>query len=88
VLGPDHPDTLANRSNLAYWLAKAGDPVGAAAAAEELLADQLRVRGPDHPATLRARANLAFCHGEAGNAAIAARGYEELLAASQPAAPP
>jgi len=30
VLGPDHPDTLTTRSNLAYWRGQAGDPAGAA----------------------------------------------------------
>jgi len=25
-LGPDHPDTLTNRSNLAHWQTAVGDP--------------------------------------------------------------
>jgi hypothetical protein len=25
VLGPDHPDTLGTRRNLAYWTGQAGD---------------------------------------------------------------
>jgi hypothetical protein len=49
VLGPDHPDTLATRHNLAQWQGKAGDEAGAATAFEDLLADCLRVLGPDHP---------------------------------------
>jgi hypothetical protein len=52
VLGPDHPDTLTTRNNLAYWRGEAGDASGAAAATEQLLADSLRVLGPDHPHTL------------------------------------
>jgi hypothetical protein len=79
-LGPDHPDTLTTRANLAYWRGEAGDAAGAAAAYEELLADELRVLGPDHPDTLATRANLALWRGEAGDAAGAAAAYEELLA--------
>ncbi|WP_262850843.1 tetratricopeptide repeat protein [Sphaerisporangium corydalis] len=47
--GPDHPNTLATRNNLAHWRGRSGDAAGAAAAYEELLADRLRVQGPDHP---------------------------------------
>ncbi|MEV0695052.1 NB-ARC domain-containing protein [Streptomyces sp. NPDC050388] len=50
-LGPDHPNTLAARYNLAHWRGRAGDAAGAAAATEELLADTVRVLGPDHPHT-------------------------------------
>ncbi|MFJ9635031.1 NB-ARC domain-containing protein, partial [Streptomyces sp. NPDC101175] len=39
-LGPDHPDTLNTRANLAYWRGGAGDPTGAATAFEELLTDR------------------------------------------------
>jgi WD40 repeat protein len=52
VLGPDHPSTLATRSNLALVRGQAGDPVGSVAGLETLLADQVRVLGPDHPSTL------------------------------------
>ncbi|RSN42534.1 tetratricopeptide repeat protein [Streptomyces sp. WAC 04229] len=78
-LGPDHPDTLATRSNLATWRGKAGDVVGAAAATEELLLDTVRVLGPDHPGVLTARGNLAAWRGKAGDAAGAAAAYQELL---------
>jgi hypothetical protein len=69
VLGPDHPDTLATRYNLAHWRGEAGDAAGAVAAFEELLTDYLRVLGPDHPYTLTTRHNLARWRGEAGDAA-------------------
>jgi hypothetical protein len=78
-LGADHPDTLTTRSNLARWLGEAGDPAGAAAACEALLADRLRVLGPDHPDTLLTRANLARWRGVAGDPASAAAALEELL---------
>ncbi|MBD2895642.1 hypothetical protein amrb99_45810 [Actinomadura sp. RB99] len=77
--GPDHPDTLAVRGNLASWRGEAGDAASAAATYEELLTDYLRVLGPDHPDTLTTRGNLASWRGEAGDAAGAVTAYEELL---------
>ncbi|THV37757.1 tetratricopeptide repeat protein [Glycomyces buryatensis] len=77
--GPDHPDTLATRNNLAYWRGKAGDAAGAATATEALLQDQVRVLGPDHPDTLTTRNNLAVWRGEAGGAAGAATAFGALL---------
>ena len=59
VLGPDHPDTLGARFNLAYWRGEAGDAAGAATAFKEMLTDFLRVLGPDHRYTLAAEGNLA-----------------------------
>ncbi|MEV6118852.1 tetratricopeptide repeat protein [Streptomyces sp. NPDC052109] len=78
-LGPDHPDTLTARANLAYWQGRAGDAAGAAAAFAELLPDRERVLGPDHPDTLAARSNLAYWQGDAGDAAGAAAAFAELL---------
>ncbi|PRY01004.1 tetratricopeptide repeat protein [Allonocardiopsis opalescens] len=79
-LGPDHPDTLFTRSNLAGWRGEAGDAAGAVAAFERLLADHLRVLGPDHPDTLTTGSNLASWRGEAGDAAGAVAAFEQLLA--------
>jgi Tetratricopeptide repeat len=67
-LGPDHPDTLTTRSNVAFWRGEAGDAAGAAVAFEALLTDQLRVLGPDHPDTLRTRSNLDHWRGMARSA--------------------
>jgi hypothetical protein len=78
-LGPEHPDVLTARGNLAHWQGDAGDAVGAAAAMEELLTDRRRVLGPNHPHTLGARHNLAHWRGQAGDAAGAAAASEELL---------
>ena len=72
VFGPDHPNTLTTRNNLAAFRGRAEDAPSAAAAFEELLADYVRVLGPDHPDTLGARANLARWRGYAGDAAGAA----------------
>jgi hypothetical protein len=79
-LGPDHPDTLTTRDNLAYWRGEAFDAAGAVAAFEDLLADRLRVLGRDHPDTLTTRNNLAYWRGEAGDPAGAAAAFEDLLA--------
>ncbi|MFG2437969.1 tetratricopeptide repeat protein [Streptomyces sp. NPDC048508] len=78
-LGPDHPDTLTTRNNLAAWRGAVGDATGAATALGELLHDQLRILGPDHPETLTTRNNLAHWRGQAGDATGAATALEELL---------
>ena len=49
VLGPDHPDTLTTRSNIASWTGRAGDARGALELFTALLPDRQRVLGPDHP---------------------------------------
>jgi hypothetical protein len=63
VLGPDHPDTLSTRHELAGWKGEAGDAGGAVAALEQVLLDRLRVLGPDQPYTLITRAKLAHWRG-------------------------
>ncbi|MGW5442711.1 tetratricopeptide repeat protein [Streptomyces asiaticus] len=78
-LGPDHPDTLVARGNLASWRGRAGDAAGAATAFADLLADRVRVLGPDHPDTLTTRGNLASWRGRAGDAAGAATAFADLL---------
>ncbi|MFC0430660.1 tetratricopeptide repeat protein [Kutzneria buriramensis] len=80
-LGPDHPDTLSIRSNVAYWRGEAGDPVATLAAFEALLADELRVLGPDHRETLATRGNIARWLGELGDPHAARAALEDLLAA-------
>ncbi len=79
VLGPEHPDTLTTRHNLAHWTGEAGD----AAAARDLFAALLPVRervlGPEHPDTLATRHNLAYWTGEAGDAAAARDLFAALL---------
>ena len=59
VLGPDHPDILTTRGNIAAWTGQCGDPAAALRLYRELLPDQLRVLGPDHPDTLATRGNIA-----------------------------
>ena len=80
VLGPEHPETLSARHELARWTGFAGDP----ATAQDLLAALLPVRertlGPEHPDTLTTRLQLARWTGEAGDPATA----RDLLAALLP----
>lgn len=78
-LGPDHPDTLTTRHDLALWRGKAGDAAGAAMAFAELLDDRLRVLGEDHYDILGTRHNLAYWRGEAGEPAGAATAFADLL---------
>ena len=59
VCGPEHPDTLAARGNLARWTGKAGDAAGAHDQYAALLPIAERVLGPKHPDTLAIRGNLS-----------------------------
>jgi hypothetical protein len=78
-LGPDHPNALTTRANLAHWRGAAGDPAGAAAAFAALLADRLRMLGLDHTDTLSTRGDLAYWRGRAGDPAGAAAAFADLL---------
>ncbi|MFJ5879134.1 tetratricopeptide repeat protein, partial [Streptomyces sp. NPDC093088] len=79
LLGPDHPDTLTTRGNLARWRGTAGDAKGAANAFAKLLDDQLRILGPNHTDTLITRSNLASWRGTAGDAQGSADAFAKLL---------
>jgi hypothetical protein len=48
VLGPEHPDTLETRGNLADWTGRAGDKAGARDQYAALLPIAERVLGPQH----------------------------------------
>ena len=79
VCGPEHPDTLTARGNLAFWAGLAGDAAGARDQFAALLPVDERVLGLEHPDTLTARANLARFTGLAGDAAGARDQYATLL---------
>ena len=66
VLGPDDPNTLAARNNLANAYQAAGRADEAIALHEQVLAGRERVLGPDHPHTVQSRKNLAAAHQAAG----------------------
>jgi hypothetical protein len=77
--GPDHPDTLTSRVNLAFWTGAAGDAAGARDAFAALLPVRERVEGPEHEEALTTRHSLAYYIGEAGDAAGARDAFAALL---------
>jgi tetratricopeptide (TPR) repeat protein len=79
VLGPDHPDTLASRNNLANAHQAAGRAAEAIPLLEQTVADRERVLGPDHPDTLKSRDNLAIAYQMTGRAADAIPLHEQTL---------
>ena len=79
ALGPDHPDTLGTRSNLALVHQQAGHLSTAIDMHQALLTDRTRVLGPDHPDTLITRGNLAAAHYAAGDLQTAIDMHQALL---------
>jgi hypothetical protein len=80
VLGPDHPDTLTTRNNLASAYQDAGRLAEAIPLHERTLTDRERVQGPDHPDILASRGNLALAYRAAGRLAEAIPLFERTLA--------
>ena len=83
VLGPDHPDTLTSRDNLANAYQDAGRTGEAITLHEQTLTDRERVLGPDHPNTLTSRGNLALAYQVAGRTGEAITLHEQNLADSE-----
>ena len=79
VMGPDHPDTLILRSNLACAYVSVGRLAEAIALFEQVLTDSIRILGNDHPNTLTSRNNLAYAYASAGRLAEAITVYEQVL---------
>ena len=80
VLGPDHPDTLIARDNLAGAYEDVGRFDEAIELSERVLAEQERVLGPDHPKTLTTRGNLAGAYRSVGRFDEAIELFERVLA--------
>ncbi|MFD7880402.1 tetratricopeptide repeat protein [Streptomyces sp. NPDC059766] len=78
-LGPDHPDTLAARHDMARYLAEAGRLSEAVTLLDRLALDRQRVQGPRHTATLVTRSSQARFLREFGDAPQALRLFRELL---------
>ncbi|UOX90435.1 FxSxx-COOH system tetratricopeptide repeat protein [Amycolatopsis sp. FBCC-B4732] len=78
--GPDHPDTLNSRNNLAVAYESAGNLGRAIPLFEATLADCERVLGPDDPYTLTSRNNLASAYESTGDLRQAIPLYEVTLA--------
>ena len=66
TLGPNHPDTLTLRNNLANAYQDAGNLDKAIALHQQNLQDRKRILGPNHPHTLASRNNLAEAYRAAG----------------------
>ena len=79
ALGPDHPDTLTARNNLARAHQEAGNTSTAIDIYEAVLADRTRILDPDHIDTLATRNDLAGAHQDAGDLLMAIDMYETLL---------
>ena len=79
LLGPDHPDTLASRNNLAGAYHVAGRLTEAITLYEQVLPDRIRVLDEDHPRTLTSRNNLAGAYHAAGRLTEAITLYEQVL---------
>ncbi|MFE2534210.1 tetratricopeptide repeat protein [Streptomyces sp. NPDC059371] len=77
--GPDHPETLTSRNNLAYAYKAVGDLGRAIPLYEQTLTDRVRILGADHPSTLTSRNNLAGAYESAGDPGRAIPLYEQTL---------
>ncbi|WP_054564444.1 FxSxx-COOH system tetratricopeptide repeat protein [Frankia sp. R43] len=82
VLGTDHPNTLASRSNLAGAYETAGRVGEAIDLYEQVLTGSLRILGADHPDTLASRLNLAYAYRAAGRAGEAIGLFKQVLSDS------
>ena len=80
VLGPDHPDCLASRQNLARLAGKAGRYAEAEQMYRRVLADRRRILGDDHPDTLATRHRLARIVGQQGRYGEAEELCHQVLA--------
>ncbi len=80
LLGPDHPNTLESRGNLAEAYRAAGQNAKAITLIEQNLDREQRVLGPDHPGTLNSRGNLALAYQDDGRLAEAVELHEQNVA--------
>ena len=78
--GPDHPDTLTARANLADTYHLANKLADALPLYERTFADRERVQGPEHPDTITACGNLASAYHSARKLTVALPLYERTLA--------
>ena len=66
ILGPNHPDTLTSRNNLANAYQAAGRLDEAIPLYQQTLTGRSRTLGPHHPLTLTTQDNLASAYRAAG----------------------
>jgi hypothetical protein len=83
LLGPDDPDTMRARTDLARAYREAGRVADAVPLVEQTLATRERLLGADHPRTLASRNNLASAYRATGRLAEAIGLFEKNLAACE-----
>ena len=83
LLGPDDPDTIRARNDLARAYREAGRVADAVPLVEQILAARERLFGADDPRTLASRNNLASAYRATGRAADAIGLFEKNLAACE-----
>jgi serine/threonine protein kinase len=79
TLGPDHPDTLTSRHNLANAYRDAGRTSEAIALIQATLKLRESTLGPDHPDTLKSRNSLAIAYMNAGRTSEAIALHQATL---------
>ena len=88
MLGPDHPDTLASRDDLATAYQDADRITEAIPLFEQVLAAREQALGPDHLDTLASRDSLATAYQDADRITEAIPLFEQVLAAREQALGP
>jgi hypothetical protein len=83
LLGPDDPNTIRARNDLARAYRETGRVADAVPLVEQVLAARERLFGTDDPRTLASRNNLASAYRTTGRAADAIPLFEENLAACE-----
>jgi Tetratricopeptide repeat len=83
LLGPDDPDTIRARTDLARAYHQTGRIDDAIPLVEQVLAARERLFGADHPGTLASRNNLASAYRATGRAADAIPLFEKNVAACE-----
>lgn len=83
LLGPDDPDTIRTRNDLARAYRETGRVADAVPLVEQVLAARERLFGADDPRTLASRNNLASAYRATGRAADAIGLFEKNLAACE-----
>ena len=83
LLGPDDPDTIRARNDLARAYRETGRVADAVPLVEQILAARERLFGADDPRTLASRNNLASAYRATGRAAEAIGLFEKNLAACE-----
>ncbi|MFF4625808.1 tetratricopeptide repeat protein [Nonomuraea jabiensis] len=82
-LGPDHPNTITSKSNLAGAYRTAGDLQRAIPLLEQTLTENERALGIDHPSLITSRNNLADTYRLAGDVERAIQLLAQTLADSE-----